>query len=256
VWHALLLPPAYAAELTQKVQSAIQQPRVESKRTLPTSAEAIASLQNPRSTVGGKITALESLLRGSTSASVLTTPTTIEAPAVTLIDLTRHSDKELAYLARTALESAHVNEVVRALLNSDQPSERAAGEAILFRMDQAEARQIAGSLRPDSRNQRLIAEVNSGARSINLRPTGSSQGDRYYVQASWPPADTRAASCLSGLFNDELINSRTLDAEKTMMAGRGTRLVYWYDKNWAIGIAQKISGCGGKAEFVSPRLAS
>jgi hypothetical protein len=87
-----------------------------------------------------------------------------------------------------------------------------------------------------------------------LRPTGSSQGDRYYVRATWDPADEHEVPCLTQLFNDELASTRSVKAEAAKMKGRAERLIYWYSKDWAISISKKISDCGGKAQYVTPGM--
>jgi hypothetical protein len=34
------------------------------------------------------------------------------------------------------------------------------------------------------------------------------------------------------------------------MRGKSQRFVYWYSKEWAMGIASRIKRCGATAEFV------
>src|SRR5262249_23695701 len=156
------------------------------------------TLQNPRSTVGAKIAALEPMLKESIGRDVLMrTANGAEPLAITLIDLSRHSDRELAYLARSAAQRAALDEAVRQALSAPNAEERQNAESIVFRMDPAEALGIVKALPPDSRNAEFIRRVESGRESVNLRPTGSSQGDRYYVQATWPAANAAVSQCLS-----------------------------------------------------------
>jgi hypothetical protein len=94
--------------------------------------------------------------------------------------------------------------------------------------------------------------VRSGEKQQILAPVGSEGGDRYYVKANWDPKDQKTAGCLTELFNKELISSRTLLEEQQMMSGRSERLVYWYTKDWALSMAEKIKACGGNASFPLP----
>jgi hypothetical protein len=250
-----LVPVAYAAEPEQAAAARPSAAAMKSSMNL-IGAASIQTLQNPRSTVGAKIAALEPMLNASIGKDVLTKNNGVEPLAVTLIDLARHTDKELAYLARSAAQHAAVDEAVREVLSSSSADERRTAESIVFRMDVAEATAIVKSLPADARNAELIRRVESGRESVNLRPTGSSQGDRYYVQATWQPESAAVSQCLSKVFNDQLNSDRTLQQENNLMANRGMRLVYWYDKQWAITMARQITQCGAASAFVTPRLAS
>src|SRR5439155_13043922 len=90
------------------------------------------------------------------------------------------------------------------------------------------------------------------AQAQQIAPTASPQGDRYYVKATWDPANASTVDCLASLFNKELITNRTLDQERSLMKNRKARLVYGYDKEWGVGIAGKIKACGGSAAYVHP----
>jgi hypothetical protein len=83
-----------------------------------------------------------------------------------------------------------------------------------------------------------------------LKPTAASDGDRYYVKATWKPEDPETVSCLTKLFNSELYTKRTLSEEAALMQRKSQRFVYWYSKDWAIDISTEIKKCGGQAEFV------
>lgn len=214
----------------------------------------IETLQNPRSTVGAKINALTSLTKQGISDRLLLQPTGQEPLAITLIDLERHSDSELAFVAKTAVRDSHVQSLVTRLLASSNRSERATGESILFRMDKTDALEtLSGLQTTDNEKARLTNEVNRGDRTKALKATATAQGDRYYVQADWKPGDAAAADCLARLFNDSLINNRTMQQEQRLMAGRGQRIVYWYDKSWALEIANRINECGAHATFIAPK---
>lgn len=63
---------------------------------VPAGAAAVETLQNPRSTVGAKISALSAMLKSGITDKLLLQPNGVEPFAITLIDLERHSDPELA----------------------------------------------------------------------------------------------------------------------------------------------------------------
>ena len=212
---------------------------------------AIETLQNPRSSVGAKLNALD-LLDRTDLRSLIVADTNPEPIAVTLTDLARHSDKELAARSRAALDRAQVDQLAIAWLSSVNAAERKRGEAILFRLDVSEATKVLSTLPKTAYSSSLAASIKSGTRTAALRPTASAQGDRYYVQATWSLDQAGVPDCLAKLFNTELLNDRTLAQEQALMKGRTNRIVYWYDKEWAISMATKIQACGAKATFVSP----
>ncbi len=250
--HArLLVPIVYAAEeersAAEQSQGAVQS-RIDpafqlEKITVPT-------LQNERSSVGAKLDALATLER--TAAPSIFFPGSGKEPlTITLIDLSRHSDRELAYRARHLLDTWNVDRKLAEALRTTNESARARGEQILYRMDPADASRVLSQTGETSNLQQLRSNVASGRKVQNLRPTGSAQGDRYYVKATWNPASQSTVSCLTKAFNDSLQGDRTPAQEKPAMSTRNTRVAYWYDKSWALGMADQITACGAEASFVS-----
>ena len=72
------------------------------------------------------------------------------------------------------------------------------------------------------------------------------------MQANWDPRDEKSTGCFTHLFNREPAIVRSLAEEQKLMAGRSQRVAYWYTKEWALLMAEKISMCGGKASFPAP----
>ena len=102
--------------------------------------------------------------------------------------------------------------------------------------------------------KKLKKEIQLGNKTRVLIPTGSSKGDRYYVKAEWDPENRNVANCLTNLFYRELIHNRTLKEEADLMKRKnGKRWVYWYSKEWALYIFEKIEACSSKAFFVGIR---
>src|SRR5207244_5847470 len=81
-------------------------PAAQSVKAMPSHGATIETLQDERSLVGSKIGALNQLaeLPRPELERVVTTATSKEPMLVTLIDLSRHTDKEIAYYARRILD--------------------------------------------------------------------------------------------------------------------------------------------------------
>lgn len=255
-WINALIPAVHAKELDQGRTSSAR-----AKATVPVAAPdrattaAIDTLQNPRSSVGAKLNALDVLERGDLGG-LLKADTQTEPLAVTLADLSRHSDKELAARSQSLLGRGRVDDLAVQWLKSSDSRDRARGEMLLSRMEAPNAGRVVAALPSTPYAAALANDVRTGKRATILRPTASAQGDRYYVQAAWQSNQPKVTDCLSALFNAELINDRSLAQEQALMRGQTSRTVYWYDKQWAIGIAAKIERCGAKAAFVIPGVAA
>ena len=174
---------------------------------------------------------------------------------ITLLDLSRHSDPELSDKAREIINNRfNIDNYLSEQLQSENINTRNIAESILYRMEQNRTRRIIGDT-TIYRHQGWILHlkdvVDSGEKTRVLKPTGSLQGDRYYVKAKWNFDDKDVVNCLTDLFHSALIHNRTLDEEKKIMKNRSERYVYWYSKQWALRMAQKIKDCGAEATFTS-----
>jgi len=211
-------------------------------------------LQEPRTPVGAKIDAMDRLrgldLAGLKAYAAMITER--EPFALTLIELTRHTDRELASKARILAERSGAEAALSRLMSCPEPRIHAAAEQAIFRLPPDEAQRILKQAPSSARIHSLSTQVRSGEKQMMLTPVGSAEGDRYYVKASWNPTDEGTAGCLTELFNRELMASRSLEEERRLMSGRGERVAYWYTKEWAISMAEKIRDCGARASFPSP----
>lgn len=172
-----------------------------------------------------------------------------------LLDLTRHSDRELAYKAKRVAEQVWIDALLVTALSSPDKQKKETAETILFRIERARAERILEEVLThkggdSTKLSRLLEEIKAGDKERLLIPTGSPQGDRYYVKAEWASGNQQVSDCLAELFKGNLRTNRTLDQEKQYMSGRSMRYVYWYSKAWALGMADNIQKCGGKATFV------
>jgi len=215
----------------------------------------IATLQDSSTDVGAKIAATEDLgqLDDAHFRDCLSTRTKREPVLVTFIDLSRHDDPELASKSHRVLRRFDVDQYLIQQLS--RPESAKAVEPILLRLDRTQAEAVlkrAGAEQSPSL-KRLSGRIGAGEQTQMVRPSGSAKGDRYYVEATWDPNRQDVVDCLTRLFNEELISRRSLADEAALMRARSERLVYWYDKDWAIGMARKVEACGGKASFVNPK---
>ena len=173
---------------------------------------------------------------------------------LTIADLTRHTDRELAYKAQLLIRAINIDTILAARLNSKNASIVRDAQQIVRRLDKVQAAQVLKSvnIKQSDDMKRFADDVLSGRALTPLKPTGSLKGDRYYVKAQWNPNDKKTVDCLTRLFNQELAERPSLQEEANFMKGRSERWIYWYSKEWALEIAKKINNCGGKATFGSP----
>jgi hypothetical protein len=215
----------------------------------------VDDLQSPYTDIGTKIVSIEKIskLDQELLKECLTTKTEQESMLVTVLDLTRHSDKELAFKANQVLIQFDIEDYLTEQLGSNSSLARKQAEEVLFHMDKAQAVHIVSKVEANKgqHSNLSIAQIDAKSASLSVRATGSAKGDRYYVKAEWDPSKEETVSCLTNLFHKELYNSRTTDEETALMRGRRERVVYWYSKDWAIWIKGKIEQCGGRASFVS-----
>jgi hypothetical protein len=230
-------------------------PVAKPRRAMPLSAAELNAivevLQSDRSDVGARIVAVERVLDSGSAREVLRAPGNGTSMIATFYGLSRHSDPELASKARRVLDAGGAVDLLAEDFAAGSPARRAEAKATLAQMPAAEAEAVLAGTK--ARNPVAAKSVTVAARPASLPvPTGSSQGDRYYVKATWDPKQPATVSCLTELFDRELIGHRTRAEEAALMRGRSWRLVYWYSSEWAVQIADGIRKCGANAEFVQP----
>ena len=220
------------------------------------SENIVRVLQDENTDVASKIAALDKMhsLDDNSQYKLLTTKTQKEDMILTIADLTRHTDRELAYKAQLLIRAINIDTILAARLNSKNASIVRDAQQIVRRLDKVQAAQVLKSvnIKQSDDMKRFADDVLSGRALTPLKPTGSLKGDRYYVKAQWNPNDKKTVDCLTRLFNQELAERPSLQEEANFMKGRSERWIYWYSKEWALEIAKKINNCGGKATFGSP----
>jgi hypothetical protein len=209
-------------------------------------------LRQEKIEIASKIAAIDQLVAGDSAKEFL-----LQSPddILVLLDLTRHSDRELAYKAKRIAEGLDVDTLLGTALISPDKQKRDTAENILFRIERGRAEKILRGVLArkggdSTKLSRVLEEVKTGKKERLLIPTGSPQGDRYYVKAEWASDNQEVVACLTKLFKRTLISSRTLEQEEQYMSGRSMRYVYWYAKDWALTMFNSIQECGGKATFV------
>jgi hypothetical protein len=217
--------------------------------------KVVAVLRDPRSDIAVKLNAIDTLTSRDELALRQDLRLDIGGPfALTIFDLTQHSDAELASKATLLAKRIDIDGYLVDELSSNDSARRGSAEKILLRISRVHAQAILRrvDVKRHEDLERVSQDVASGLNTKVLKPTASLQGDRYYLKATWNPSDQRIVTCLEQLFNTELESTRTIKEEQTIMQGRNQRFVYWYSKDWVLDISRKIKKCGGNAEFVHP----
>ncbi|HVO09173.1 MAG TPA: hypothetical protein VMX54_00350 [Vicinamibacteria bacterium] len=247
--------PTHAWWLLNGVVMAQSSPAAVPRHAAPlTTAEVkavVEVLQGDRSDVGSRIEAIDRVLASGSAREVLGAPGNGTPTILTFYTLSHHSDPELAYKARRVLETGGAADMLAEDLATGSPLRRAEARTTLAGLPRADAEAILARTR--ARNPGAAKTLTLAAQPTAVPvPTGSPQGDRYYVRATWDPKQQATVSCLTELFNRELASHRTIGDEAALMRGRSSRVVFWYTKEWAAGIANSIRTCGATAEFVQP----
>ena len=215
----------------------------------------IGVLQDERSDVASKLDAIDRLNARDDDALKKDLQLHMGEPlALTIFDLTQHSDIELSTKSTVLAKRMDIDGYLVDQLSSDEKARRESAEKILLRISRVHAQAILRRVDVTKHEdlKTVSQDVASGLKTQILKPTPSAQGDRYYVKATWNPSDQQGVKCLAQLFNTQLESARTIDQEQELMQGKNQRFVFWYSKDWAIQVSQGIRLCGGNSEFVHP----
>ena len=212
-------------------------------------------LQEESTGVGLKILALDSIMQTPDPGHFLDVRTGKEPFGITLLDLSRHTDKELAYKAGRLMELMHFDTAIEAGLSSKDEQTRRNAEAALFHMDKSRAEKILDAARwsPGKRRQQFLNDVLAGTNTRLPIPTGSSQGDRYYIQAQ---GDTPAAlQCVNKLFSNDDFSFTPKQSPIQSNPDQSWKpiVTHFYDsKSKALAAYDDIQRCGAKPTFITP----
>ena len=211
------------------------------------------TLQFEEAVATRKIPVIEqlALLSDTDLQRCLETSTDIELMALTIFDLSRHTNLALARKAKALADRFNLGSYIDAEMKSGDSDRREKAEELLLRIPSHQATKVINQLTlPDSEKHSLKQTIANGRRKV-LIPTDSNQGDRYYVKTSWDIHNGAVVQCLTQLFYNGLLAKHTAQQEyEKMQKLNGQRWVYWYSKDWAIQIADAITECGGQSSFV------
>ena len=217
----------------------------------PIKNESIAALQFEMTSTEDKITIVDQLsqMDDKSLQNCLYTSSDKELVGLTIIELSRHTNSQLAKKAQDLCKRFNIVSYIEETINKDKGLETVAN--LLLRIEPDQVTQILDAL-PDSEKKEFLVKFFSDRIHAVLIPTSFKQGDRYYVKATWDTQNEKQVTCLTRLFNKKLNSNRSLEEEKDKMKElNGERLIYWYSKEWALERAEEIFCCGGKAEFIN-----
>lgn len=219
-------------------------PMAQQQRGSAVDPSAVDTLQDPISSVGMKILALRRLQSPDpqTMATYFRVNSRGEPFAATILDLTRHSDPELAYDAKSIVDSSVFQDYLRQALRSKDPVTRQTAESVLSHMDSERAAGFTKGL-----------EVANEVKNRALVPTNFPDGDRYFLEIRWTSDDKKQVDCLADFFAASLDDAGSEAKQKALMRNRSQRLIYSSYPEWVIPAAGKIEKCGAKVGFVRPK---
>ena len=213
--------------------------------------QSIDRLQFEQTMTKEKISLIEQLseLKAEKLQECFRTSTERELIGLTILDFSRHTNSDLAKKAKALGNQFDITSYINDSINA----ENEVPEKIitfLLRMEPAHIKKALDGLSPEKK--KVLEEKISNRTPLVLISTDSEQGDRYYIKILWDKDNSEQVDCLTNLFHNELMSERSLEKEKQMMQKlSGKRWIYWYDKLWAIAIADKVVFCGGKTSFVN-----
>jgi hypothetical protein len=207
-------------------------------------------LQDMRATPGeklealGRLTASVAILQQNMTSDRLNRPLS-EPLYATLLDLERHSDRQLAVRSRLLLSRLPLTQDLAALAGS--------GSGDLAKILPSLSDEELGSLRAQAQeggHTALVAALGKPrpARSPGVPiPTYTRDGDRYFVKASWNNRDDRTVRCIGKAYAD--VWGGTLAQQTELARTKATRTVY-YTKDWSQTMAQRLQACGADVTYV------
>ena len=247
-------PAATEAPIAVAVEANPAEPGVNSAEVKPCgfiSAESIKKLQSERTLTAEKIPLVQLFVDQEKDRlqECLQTVTDKEMIGLTIIELARHSDKALADKAKSVEKHFDITSYVDKAFTDLEGKIPMDVITLLLRMEPNRVQTILSGLSAEKRQ--VIEQKLSSYIPTILIPTGSPEGDRYYVKILWDKEDDKQIDCLTKLLHQELLANRSIEAEKERMQKlKGQRWIYWYDKMWAIGMFDEALQCGAKPSFV------
>lgn len=212
--------------------------------------ESISKLQDESTLAGDKLPLMQSLadLSKEEAQKCLQVVTEKEMIALTVIELARHSDKALAEKAKAVEANFDIKSYVDA--SFADPAGQIPNDIItlLLRIEPERVGTILSGLSPEKKQ--AIEEKLSRYVPTILIPTGSKEGDRYYVKILWNKEDSEQVDCLAKVLHEELDTKQSVEEQRHLMETRGQRVVYSVNKGWAIHMFDRALRCKATPAFV------
>ncbi len=257
-----------SASTQQPAQMMVQQPSSPSSgksghsmaNVLCGSEQSVMNLQSGWTKASDKIAILEqwTKLKAEDLKVCLHADTEMEPIGLTLMDLSRHTNAELATKAKAFAEQFDPVAYVNAKLELKPQNYQQDIVFFLLRIEPTHSREIFNKAKfqaEDSQDKSYIEKIvfNGLIKTLFptvLIPTDSDKGDRYYLKITWNAESMEPADCLSKIFKEVLLSEGSAGQKKMMQMKKGTRWIYWYSKDWVIDLSRSVVECGGKVFFV------
>lgn len=225
-------------------------------------APPISQLAVSSSKVHEKIAALDKLMElGNAYIEPYINDDSPEPHVLTLLDLARHTDPELSSKAKRILNQHDPNPyIVRKFFSSDEMENQRA-EEILYRIERQRAEAILDLVRKENRTKRVLSEgkldaiqreLTRGQKTRTIIPTGSRDGDLYYVRADWR-ASEKTGKCLADVFYTNIDHSplsESLEEYEKRLSKANAYVVYAREKFQVIRLAEFAEKCGAMTKMI------
>ena len=246
-WDLSLVDSAYAGVTARR-------PPMLAQQLAPMDDAAVMhALQNDRVFVGTEIRALDAMRKMSAAdrARLAGSDGTLEPMIVSLLDLTRHEDGEVAYKAQDLLKRIDAAVIFRSKFGNART--RKLYTTYLQRLDASVVAQVVHGW------EGAAPEIAQASRQVALnhwnphlvRGTPAADGDEYWITGLSPSAvSTR---CIQGA----LTAKDTSTDSKPPVQSEGNRVsTFSYSKPWVVSAADAVEKCGGHVEFGRALIAS
>lgn len=214
-------------------------------------------IQNERSSVGSKIIALDKInsLPSYKRNRFIEMSTAKEHVLATILDLTRHTDSELAYKAKRIIDSFFNIKNILSNIDVFDEKEKLQYIDLANKMNNETLRLVLPNILNSSIRKHVSDILNNrfGEEWKRLLiPTGSSKGDRYYIKAIPDNNKESNHDCMNDLFLSwEQANDDDYDNYPASSIKSNEYLLYFYSKSLVQEAALEITNCNYTYTFIS-----
>lgn len=213
----------------------------------------LLELQAPGTLVSRKVELLDELYKFSDKAlqGAFFTRVALKQPLsepvfVTVMDLTRHTDKELSSKAKRVLTKAPLpTDYFHAAAVSKNAKCRTEALNMFLRLDPPYAYALIAELEKIKIDATVYKQLaREGDHWRLLVPTGTPAGDKYFMEAAWKEGDEAVRRCISDI--SPLLDSAQRRSPELRSPWSGSTI----DKAQIIRVADGLKKCGAKTKFV------